>query len=99
MILTFSAPTPYDCNFENNLCTWSQDIMDKFDWTRSQGPTGSYQTGPVVDHTLGNSEQIFISIIKYLKINKITLCLGKMYDHILKISIIICQKYFVKHLM
>ncbi|KAH9494980.1 hypothetical protein Btru_018316 [Bulinus truncatus] len=51
-----SVPTPYDCNFENGFCAWAQDTTDMFDWTRSQGPTGSSQTGPLVDHTKGTAQ-------------------------------------------
>ncbi|KAK0068562.1 MAM and LDL-receptor class A domain-containing protein 2, partial [Biomphalaria pfeifferi] len=51
-----SVPTPYDCNFESGFCGWVQDTQDQFDWTRSQGPTGSTQTGPLVDHTKGTAQ-------------------------------------------
>ncbi|MBN3307352.1 MALR1 protein, partial [Amia calva] len=42
------------CNFETDLCNWSQDTSDIFDWTRIQGPTSTLNTGPWKDHTLGN---------------------------------------------
>ena len=44
---------PERCDFETGLCNWYQDKSDKFDWTRSQGGTPSYETGPGVDHTKG----------------------------------------------
>ncbi|KAM7390330.1 hypothetical protein PAMA_008482 [Pampus argenteus] len=45
------------CNFENGLCDWKQEQSggDVFDWTRIQGPTPSFNTGPLKDHTLGTS--------------------------------------------
>lgn len=47
-------PWPFDCNFENNLCKWTQIRgNDRFDWTRSRGSTSSIGTGPRVDHTGG----------------------------------------------
>lgn len=41
------------CNFEKDLCTWTQDTDDIFDWTRDNGGTLSYLTGPGRDHTTG----------------------------------------------
>ncbi|XP_028288906.1 MAM and LDL-receptor class A domain-containing protein 1 isoform X2 [Parambassis ranga] len=45
------------CNFEHGLCSWKQEKSggDVFDWTRIQGPTPSFNTGPWKDHTLGTS--------------------------------------------
>lgn len=45
------------CNFEQGLCSWKQEKsgVDVFDWTRIQGPTPSFNTGPWRDHTLGTS--------------------------------------------
>uniref|UniRef100_A0A3Q3W1Y0 MAM domain-containing protein n=1 Tax=Mola mola TaxID=94237 RepID=A0A3Q3W1Y0_MOLML len=45
------------CNFEHGLCSWRQEQSggDVFDWTRTQGPTPSFNTGPWKDHTLGTS--------------------------------------------
>uniref|UniRef100_A0A673AYJ2 MAM and LDL receptor class A domain containing 1 n=1 Tax=Sphaeramia orbicularis TaxID=375764 RepID=A0A673AYJ2_9TELE len=45
------------CNFEHGLCSWKQEQSggDVFDWTRIQGPTPSFHTGPWKDHTLGTS--------------------------------------------
>lgn len=41
------------CNFENGLCNWEQDTEDDFDWIRKQGPTPTFYTGPLKDHTFG----------------------------------------------
>nr|CBN82054.1 MAM and LDL-receptor class A domain-containing protein [Dicentrarchus labrax] len=45
------------CNFERGLCSWKQEQSggDVFDWTRIQGPTPTFNTGPWKDHTLGTS--------------------------------------------
>ncbi|KAK7098916.1 hypothetical protein V1264_003131 [Littorina saxatilis] len=51
----FVSNSPFDCAFEKNLCTWAQDRSDVFDWTRSQGPTGTTATGPTTDHTYGTA--------------------------------------------
>ena len=45
-----------DCDFETpNICGYTQDQTDTFDWTRRSGSTPSAGTGPSVDHTLGTS--------------------------------------------
>uniref|UniRef100_A0AAQ5YMQ9 MAM domain-containing protein n=1 Tax=Amphiprion ocellaris TaxID=80972 RepID=A0AAQ5YMQ9_AMPOC len=45
------------CNFEQGLCSWTQERsgLDMFDWTRIQGPTPSFNTGPWKDHTRGTT--------------------------------------------
>ncbi|KAM6977638.1 MAM and LDL-receptor class A domain-containing protein 1 [Aplochiton taeniatus] len=52
------------CDFEQGLCSWSQERAggDEFDWTRIQGPTPTFKTGPSKDHTLGtaNGHYLFI---------------------------------------
>ncbi len=34
---------------------WSQLTDDQFNWTRWQGSTDSYGTGPLFDHTTGTN--------------------------------------------
>jgi len=57
LLFIFSAPQSLmGCNFENNnICRWSQDITDKFNWTLHKGSSASSNTGPTSDHTTGNS--------------------------------------------
>lgn len=45
------------CDFEHGLCSWRQEQSggDVFDWSLIQGPTPTYNTGPLKDHTLGTS--------------------------------------------
>lgn len=51
---TVGTASKLACNFENsNLCGYSQDQSDNFDWTRNVGATGSTGTGPFADHSLG----------------------------------------------
>lgn len=40
-----------DCDFENDICSWSQSTADDFDWLRISGQTPSAGTGPNGDHT------------------------------------------------
>ncbi|XP_033638977.1 MAM and LDL-receptor class A domain-containing protein 1-like [Asterias rubens] len=42
------------CDFEKDYCTYMNIPNDDFDWTRNNGQTSSYYTGPDTDHTLGN---------------------------------------------
>ena len=57
-----SAPSVYDCNFEQSLCTWTQSLADNFNWTRKQGSTASIGTGPKGDHTTGGSQGYYVFI-------------------------------------
>ena len=41
-----------ECDFEQDLCGWSQDDSDDLDWARNQGQTSTGGTGPKTDHTL-----------------------------------------------
>ncbi|CAH3118157.1 unnamed protein product [Pocillopora meandrina] len=56
------SAVPFDCNFENGICSWSQSITDRFDWTRHRGSTGSVLTGPSIDHTTGTSQGWYVYI-------------------------------------
>ncbi|XP_053507428.1 MAM and LDL-receptor class A domain-containing protein 1 isoform X2 [Ictalurus furcatus] len=56
----FSPVCTFDCNFDNNLCTWSQLATDVFDWTRHSGPTSTAMTGPSSDHTTGTGYYLYI---------------------------------------
>ena len=42
------------CNFDEDECGFRQSSSDKFDWTRSKGPSPSGGTGPDKDHTSRN---------------------------------------------
>ncbi|KAF3836644.1 hypothetical protein F7725_029202 [Dissostichus mawsoni] len=52
------------CSFEHGLCSWKQEQSggDVFDWTLTQGPTPTMNTGPWKDHTLGTSSGHYLYI-------------------------------------
>ncbi|XP_030832894.1 MAM and LDL-receptor class A domain-containing protein 1 [Strongylocentrotus purpuratus] len=50
----------FSCNFEQGLCSYTQDRGDDFDWARSQGSTETSDTGPVVDHTHGTTQGYYL---------------------------------------
>ncbi|XP_053397249.1 uncharacterized protein LOC123551743 isoform X2 [Mercenaria mercenaria] len=50
----------FDCNFDDGLCNWIQDVDDDFDWTRLSGGTPNRNTGPKYDHTSGEGFYVFI---------------------------------------
>ncbi|XP_071851180.1 MAM and LDL-receptor class A domain-containing protein 1-like isoform X5 [Apostichopus japonicus] len=53
----------FGCSFETDLCSWSNTQHgDEFDWLRHSGSTGSTQTGPLVDHTLGTPSGWYLYI-------------------------------------
>ncbi|XP_077978860.1 MAM and LDL-receptor class A domain-containing protein 1-like [Glandiceps talaboti] len=56
------VPLPFDCDFENDTCGWTQGTSDDFDWTRSSGGTSSIDTGPSFDHTKGDSTGFYMFI-------------------------------------
>lgn len=47
-----------NCNFENGLCNWHQGKLDDGDWRLHSGSTSTSNTGPTVDHTIGNGKDI-----------------------------------------
>ncbi len=46
---TWLSQSEYDCNFEEDFCNWSNDKTAEFNWTRSQGPTISPNTGTKIN--------------------------------------------------
>ncbi|KAK7098915.1 hypothetical protein V1264_003130 [Littorina saxatilis] len=55
-----SLPGVFNCNFESNMCGWTQAKDDQFDWTRQSRPTGTTNTGPRSDHTSGRGNYVYI---------------------------------------
>ncbi|XP_059507175.1 IgGFc-binding protein-like [Stegostoma tigrinum] len=48
------------CNFDSDLCTWTQSKTDDLDWKRISGSTPSAVTGPSYDHTSAGGYYIYI---------------------------------------
>lgn len=72
--LSPSGAAPFDCNFETGFCRWIQSRRDRFDWTRHRGSTGSFLTGPSIDHTAGTSECGLIAFNLTRMVTLWTLC-------------------------
>nr|KAG5689551.1 hypothetical protein BaRGS_022054 [Batillaria attramentaria] len=54
---------PGTCDFEDpQLCGYTQDTSDKFDWTRQARGTQSSRTGPSSDHTYGTAQGHYMYI-------------------------------------
>ena len=49
--LSVLGPNSVYCNFDTDLCQWTQSKNDTFDWTSNNGSTPSVGTGPTADHT------------------------------------------------
>ena len=46
-----------NCDFENGLCTWTNELNDEeFDWVQGTGDTPTQNTGPSTDHTTGTGQ-------------------------------------------
>ena len=63
-LLDGACPLPGSCDFEDDLCTWTnlRGSVDDFDWTRQNGDTASFNTGPKADHTEGTPKGLSCSL-------------------------------------
>ncbi|KAF7668436.1 hypothetical protein LDENG_00014610 [Lucifuga dentata] len=53
--------SPMDCNFEQGLCNWVQEVSDDSDWSLSSGlQVEEPWDGPLYDHTIGNNQGFFL---------------------------------------
>lgn len=50
-----ACPGAGSCDFETDLCGFTQRRDDTFDWLRKSGATPTQNTGPSTDHTLGTT--------------------------------------------
>ncbi|XP_072182173.1 MAM and LDL-receptor class A domain-containing protein 1-like [Diadema setosum] len=48
-----------DCDYEVDLCGWTQDLSNNADWQRGQGTIGTPDTGPSSDHTSGDGYYLY----------------------------------------
>lgn len=62
------------CDFEMNLCDWSQNRDDDLDWLWMTGNQGAQGGAPGVDHTLNNpsGEKLWDTYFFCVFPNKIT---------------------------
>lgn len=47
------------CNFEdstNSLCGWRNSVRDNLNWTRQNGKTPTFRTGPTKDVSVGTAQ-------------------------------------------
>jgi hypothetical protein len=47
---------PLVCHFHTDICTFTQDQQDDFDWVVQAGPTPVYGTGPSADYSSGSGK-------------------------------------------
>uniref|UniRef100_UPI00398F2A05 IgGFc-binding protein-like isoform X1 n=2 Tax=Pristiophorus japonicus TaxID=55135 RepID=UPI00398F2A05 len=50
----------WNCNFDIDLCNWTQSKTDSLEWKRISGSTPSAHTGPSFDHTTADGYYIYI---------------------------------------
>ena len=53
-MVVLSATGPFNCDFTQGTCGWTQDRGDDFNWLRTRGTTTTQGTGPNSDHTSGS---------------------------------------------
>lgn len=57
-----SSVSNIDCDFEaSDICKYTQETTDDFNWVRNQHTTVSTGTGPSADHTYGTTTGQFSS--------------------------------------
>jgi hypothetical protein len=52
--LFLDASGQLTCNFDRNLCSWTQRSDDQFDWIQHSGSTSDSTSGPDRDHSTGS---------------------------------------------
>lgn len=61
--VTSPPASSMDCNFQEGLCNWVQEIEDGFDWTRQMGgQLNEPWLGPLYDHTLKNDYGFYLIV-------------------------------------
>jgi len=67
VLLDNECPPPGSCDFEDDTCTWMnlRGSVDQFDWTRHNGETSSFTTGPLSDHTEGTVKGLMGNLFLY----------------------------------
>lgn len=84
-----------DCDFEKDLCGWTQAKGDNFDWTRAQSPQGTVQTGPTYDHTTTTSE--YFSVLSVITIKTLTTVTQNLINFRVESLFLLPQAYKLEH--
>ncbi|XP_041467523.1 MAM and LDL-receptor class A domain-containing protein 1-like [Lytechinus variegatus] len=50
---------PLSCDFEDDICSWTNDQSDDFDWRRGRSGDSGWGTGPSQDHTSGTGYYLY----------------------------------------
>ncbi|XP_048584089.1 MAM and LDL-receptor class A domain-containing protein 1 isoform X2 [Nematostella vectensis] len=63
-LATTAVPSPppekgFSCNFESDLCGFTQETSDDYNWTRSNKKTPTWDSGPDTDHTSGTGFYLY----------------------------------------
>ncbi|XP_077580663.1 MAM and LDL-receptor class A domain-containing protein 2 [Stigmatopora nigra] len=63
-ILNAKCPPRHSCDFELNMCRWSNvgGGMDQHDWLRGRGVAPNVDTGPGFDHTMSTPQGYYIYV-------------------------------------
>ncbi|TKS79616.1 LDL-receptor class A domain-containing protein 2 Skeletal organic matrix MAM and [Collichthys lucidus] len=58
------CPPPGHCDFETNMCSWSNmgGDVDQEDWLRGRGASPNPNTGPSVDHTTNSTHGYYLYV-------------------------------------
>ncbi|XP_076601667.1 MAM and LDL-receptor class A domain-containing protein 1-like [Chaetodon auriga] len=58
------CPPPGHCDFESNMCSWSNlgGEVDQEDWLRGRGASPNPNTGPSVDHTTNSAHGYYLYV-------------------------------------
>ncbi|XP_039999701.1 MAM and LDL-receptor class A domain-containing protein 1 [Xiphias gladius] len=58
------CPPPGFCDFESNMCSWSNlgGGVDQGDWLRGRGASPNPNTGPSVDHTTNSTQGCYLYV-------------------------------------
>ncbi|UJR31098.1 hypothetical protein I4U23_018606, partial [Adineta vaga] len=56
----YQIPSIYDCTFEVDFCSWTHRSDAALNWTRNQGSTSTFETGPQFDVTTHTDQGWYI---------------------------------------
>nr|XP_014344169.1 PREDICTED: MAM and LDL-receptor class A domain-containing protein 1-like [Latimeria chalumnae] len=63
LIFNGSCVHPGFCDFEKNLCGWTNiKVVDETDWLRNKGGSSNVNSGPNVDHTTNTTQGYYLYV-------------------------------------